>query len=290
MALFDRRNLANFARREQGKSHQNPFLKKKTTGQEQESSKPENKEAEKAAILENITKAEPAHQEQLPKQEVPKTEPKAKKEPKPAPKATTKLPQKENKASTAKAAGFNGRAKLEAMTREEKEQLAKKVALLIKGKKPLSEAELHSIYVMGLTGVFTTPDILEQLRMEKPELGFKAIASTTLTKFFAELLDKGLVCKQKLNTAGKGRSPNIFLLTDFGKWFYFFRFKKDPVESMLYRISKDQKSVRHGADIMLASAVSSILICSSSHDMRSAQTYTRILARRQALRLSHHRR
>lgn len=239
-----------FSFRKEGKSHQNPFLKKKAAGQEQEPPKLENREAEKAAILENLTKAEPAHQEQPLNQETPEGESKAKREPEPAPKATTEPRQKENK-NTAKETGFNGRAKLEAMTREEKEQLAKKVAFLIKGKKPLSVAELHAIYVLGSTGVFTTQDILEQLGIEKPELGFKAISSTTLTKLFDKLLERELVCKQELKTAGKGRKPNIFFLTDFGKWFYFFRFKKDPVESMLYRISKDQKSVQHGADIMI---------------------------------------
>ena len=239
-----------FSYRKEGKNHQNPFLKKKAAGQEQESPKPENKEAEKAAILEDLAKAEPAPQEQLPKQEAQKAKPKAKEEPKPAPEAATKSPQKDNK-NTAKETGFNGRARLEAMTREEKEQLAKKVAFLIKGKKPLGVAEVHAIYVLGSTGVFTTQDILEQLGIEKPELGFKAISSTTLTKLFDKLLERELVCKQELKTAGKGRKPNIFFLTDFGKWFYFFRFKKDPVESMLYRISKDQKSVQHGADIMI---------------------------------------
>lgn len=230
--------------------------------------------SDKADILKNIASSNPqeeaekqATKEQATTSEQKTAQPKAASQPKtrPMPKSAPKTEKKAEPAETKKenldaanpspsffsSSSFNGKSKLLQMTKQEQAKTAASVAPFLKGNSALKEKPLFILYVIGTTGLFAQKDIISEMKGGNPELGFSPFTKNSCTEFISPLCNAGILWSQPMKTAGKGRPTNAYLLTDLGKWLYFFKFRQDPADSLLYKIGKDQKSLAHGADIML---------------------------------------
>lgn len=142
---------------------------------------------------------------------------------------------------------FDGAARFAKMTEQEQISIAMRVKDLMGVVKGTS---LHALYIIGHDGEFIAKDILDSLRTDHPEAGLTGTKAGSFSPIATDLKGKGLIASQKVSSAGKGRPSDSFFLTDLGKWFYWFRFRENPVTNQLFRVTKDQKSVAHGVDIM----------------------------------------
>lgn len=208
-------------------------------------------EDDKSKIMKNIADAPAQAQKDTTEKEPPekKTQEKLNESPKREQQENTKEIGKSQEKETSQKirSDFDGASRFAKLTEKEQIALAMKVKTLMD---TVEGAPLHALYVIGHDGEFISKNILESIRIDHSDAGLAKIKLGSFTSVATTLEGKGLIEKKKVSSAGKGRPSDAFFLTDLGKWFYWFRFRKDPVTSQLFRVTKDQKSVAHGVDIM----------------------------------------
>ena len=208
-------------------------------------------EDDKSKIMKNIADAPAQAQKSTTEKELPKeqTQEKLNESPKGEQKENTKkiCNSQEKETSQKSKSDFDGASRFAKLTEKEQIALAMKVKTLMD---TVEGAPLHALYVIGHDGEFIAKNILESIRIDHSDVGLAKIKLGSFTSVATVLEEKGLVEKKKVSSAGKGRPSDSFFLTDLGKWFYWFRFRENPVTSQLFRVTKDQKSVAHGVDIM----------------------------------------
>lgn len=146
--------------------------------------------------------------------------------------------------------GFHAMERIAKMTGDEQKKLVIKAASFMEGDSAINQNEMLAVYILGSTGLFAAKDILSEMKEGRGDMGFSPFGRSSVSVVCQSLENRGLVSKTLINTAGKGRPSAAYVLTDMGKWLYFFRFKQDPVESLIAEVSKNQKSVAHGTDIL----------------------------------------
>ena len=125
------------------------------------------------------------------------------------------------------------------MTEEEQEKKMNEIKDFLNSRK-FTNRELAFFYALGRTGFYKMDEITREGKKECPEVSG---ASYLIRN---KLIDDGLIIEGEDIATGKGRPMKPLFLSTLGQWVYFFTKKKNPMESLLVSIGKDQKSVGHG--------------------------------------------
>lgn len=136
------------------------------------------------------------------------------------------------------------------MNQDEQLRLQEKIWSIIS---KLDNKMLHVLYYVGTTGNYNRKEVEEFVLTEHTvDTGADTLILNGTTKIqnaFPDLVEIGLLAETEIATAGKGRRPKVYRLTEQGKWCFVFVFKENPKESLLDKIAVDQKSIEHGLDI-----------------------------------------